>query len=314
MPHAQNVRRPIVMVGTGRSGTSWLMDMMFRHPDVDVVVDNTLLGAIYRDAYNSWWTPAYLRVHCAESSERRQAQVAAAVRDATNAMFPGSRAAWVTKAIWDQTKPSFGGVPNDFRLAAFPEARYLHFCRNPLTCVPSIREYFAEQGQLDTLAQCEEAYCAAHRDALRTRDAGVPFLVVRQEEIRRRPAEVWREICGFAGIRPIALDESVLGGEVNTSDSMRGRVQGGRPPLEWSDLGAETHAVARAIGYEVPADAQPRPETGLPSATAPEQATIERLVAEKKFLEAELRKAQSAARPGPAPGLLGRILGRPPRS
>jgi len=311
MPHAKNVRRPIVMIGAGRSGTSWLMDMMFRHPDVDVVVDNTLLGAIYRDAYNSWWTPAFLRVHCGRSPERQQARVAEAVREAFCAMFPGDREAWVTKAIWDQTKLSFGAVPADFRIAAFPEARYLHFCRSPLTCIPSIHEYFAEQGQLDTIAQCEEAYCAAHRDALRFRDAGVPYLRVRQEDVRENPAAVWRGICEFSGIRPIEIDAAALSGEVNASDSMRGRVQDGRPPLQWSELCAETHAVAREIGYDVPPAATPRPEAALASASAPEQATIERLVAEKKFLENELRKARAAA---VSPGFLDRLFGRAPRS
>lgn len=298
------------MIGAGRSGTSWLMDMMFRHPDVDVVVDNTLLGAIYRDAYNSWWTPAFLRVHCGKSPERQRTRVAEAIRDAFCAMFPGEREAWVTKAIWDQTKPSFGSVPDDFRVAVFPEARYLHFCRSPLTCIPSIHEYFAEQGQLDTIAQCEEAYCAAHRDALRLRAAGVPCLQVRQEDIRSAPAAAWREICEFSGIRAAEIDAASLSGEVNVSDSMRGRVQGGRPPLQWSELGADTHAVARELGYEVPAGALPRPDAVQASASAPEQATIERLVAEKKFLEAELRKAQAAAA---APGLLGRLFGCRPR-
>lgn len=303
MPNAQNADRPIIMIGAGRSGTSWLMDMMFRHPDVDVVVDNTLLGAIYRDAYNSWWTPAFLRVHCAKSPEKQQNRVAAAIRAAFCAMFPGERSAWVTKAIWDGTKPSFGGVPNDFRISVFPQARYLHFCRNPLTCIPSIHEYFAEQGQLDTLAQCEEAYCSAHRDALRVRDAGVPYLKVKQEEIREQPAAVWRGICEFAGIRAIELDAAALSGEVNASQSMRGQVHSGRKPLEWSELGSDSHDIARELGYEIPAGVSPLKEMPSSDAIARDadiQATIERLVSEKKFLENELSKANALLAQKPA--------------
>jgi hypothetical protein len=316
MPNAKNVDSPIVMIGAGRSGTSWLMDMMFRHPDVDVVVDNTLLGAIYRDAYNSWWTPAFHRVHCAKSAETQQQRVAEAIRAAFCVMFPGERPAWVTKAIWDGTKPSFGAVPNGFRIAAFPRARYLHFCRSPLTCIPSIHEYFAEQGQLDTIAQCEEAYCSAHRDAFRIRDAGVPYLKVTQEGIREKPSAAWREICQFAGIRAIEIDEAALSGEVNASESMRGKVHGGREPLQWSELGAGTHAMARELGYEIPDGAAPRPETEAQGETGPRepdaQATIERLVSEKKFLENELRRANALSShklPSGRKGWLGRIFG-----
>lgn len=310
MPHLGNVARPIMMVGAGRSGTSWLMDMMFRHPDVDVVVDNTVLGALYRDAYNSWWTPAFLRVHCAESESVRQVRVGAAIRAAYCELFPGGRPAWITKAIWDGTKPGFGGVPNDFRLAVFPEARYLHFCRSPLTCIPSIYEYFAEQGQMNTIAKCEDAYCSAHRDALRIRDAGVPYLQIRQEDIRQDPAAAWERICAFAGVALAPLDLEALAGEVNASESMRGRVQVGRKPVSWSDLQAETLAVAREIGYAVPAGVVPREsDSPGPNPAPADQATIDRLVAEKRFLQDELAQARAAVPRSDAPrGAFARFL------
>ncbi len=294
MPSETNIKRPLLMIGAGRSGTSWLMDVLFRHPDVQVVVDNTLVGAIYRDVMNTWWSPAFLKVHCGDSEARRSEVMARTIRDAFCTMFAGQEPHWVTKAIWDWTEDSFGGVSNEFRTEVFPGAKYLHFVRDPRTCLPSMLEYFGERGQLDSIPRCERAYCAAHRDALRMRELGVECLVVRQEEIRDEPRAIWEAIESFAGMERWDVEDAVLTGEVNASKSMLGRVSGGRVPLAWDELTKETQRVAGALGYEVPAGVGARideDEAG-DETTDPKQATIERLASEKGFLETELRAAK----------------------
>lgn len=300
MPTPQNVTKPLLMIGAGRSGTSWLMNVLFRHPSVQVVVDNTLVGAIYRDVYNTWWSPAFLKVHCGDSDSVRADLVARCVREAFCTMFPGSEPFWATKAIWDWTDESFGGVPNAVRVEMFPEARYLHFVRDPRTCLPSMLEYFGERGQLNTLARCEKAYCSAHSDALRMRSLGVECLVVHQEEIRDSPRRVWQEIEDFSGIGRSAMDDEVLAGEINPSKSMLGRVRSGRQPLGWEELTGATQEIAQHLGYEVPPGAGSRSPGSDhdqdDSSSDGKQGTIERLASEKGFLESELRAREQAER------------------
>ncbi len=293
MPNETNIERPLIIIGAGRAGTSWLQVVLKHHPEVQRVIDNTLLGSIYRDVFDSWWSPAFLKMVCAEDEAKRDEVVIAAIRSLICQVFPGEESNWATKAIWDWTKESFGGVPNEFRRKLFPEARYLHFARDPRTAMPSIVEYFQDRGQLDTIWKAEEAYNDAHDDAFRMRDAGVHYLLVKQEEIREDPTRAWEQIEKFAGFPASALPEELLRSEINQSKSQVGNVRRGRNPLDWSELRLRTHEVARKLGYEVPPGAEAKRETDAGEEWARTadagQNRVERLASENYQLAAELR-------------------------
>ncbi len=292
MPNERNIDSPLIIIGAGRAGTSWLQVVLRNHPGVQRVIDNTIVGSMYKDVYNSWWSLAFMKGVCNDDAERRDEVMIRAIRGAIGTMFPGTEAHWATKAIWDWTKDSFGGVPNEFRRKLFPKARYLHFARDPRTAMPSILEYFKGRGLLDTIARCEDAYIDAHRDAFRMRDAGVPYLVVKQEDIRLDPVATWKSIETFAGFEPYALPEELLRSEINQSKSMVGRVRAGRDHLQWEQLRAGTHEVARMLDYDVPADAIPRSEQDAADDLVhrESQNTVERLATEKYHLESEVRR------------------------
>lgn len=295
MPNEANIESPLIIIGAGRAGTSWLQVALRNHPAVQRVIDNTIVGSVYKDVFNSWWSMAFITRVCNNDESMRDELVVQTIRAALTTMFRGQQPYWATKAIWDWTKESFGGVPNEFRLKLFPKARYLHFARDPRTAMPSILEYFKGRGLLDTIARCEEAYVDAHRDAFRMRDAGVPSLVVKQEDIRKDPVGTWRKIEAFAGFEPYELPEELLRSEINQSKSMIGKVHQGREPLKWSELRADTHAVARMLGYDVPAGVAPRSEEDAREELAhPEsQNTIERLATEKYHYESEVRRLEA---------------------
>ncbi len=249
MPNAENIERPIVIVGAGRAGTTWLLSLVWRHPEIQAMVDNTLIGAVYRETYSKWWAKAFLKAQCGMDEAVRDETVIAGLRALLLTMFPSERPHWLMKSIWDSTKEVLGGVPNEFRTKLFPQACYLHMVRSPLTGLPSMMEYFGPRGRMQTLEQAEDAYNSAHRDALRMRDAGVPYLMLRQEDLRTDPEGAWRKVEALAGLGRWDIPEDLLGREVNASQSMVGKVRSGRDPLGWDEVSEETRAVAQELGY-----------------------------------------------------------------
>ncbi|MFG0330588.1 MAG: sulfotransferase family protein [Phycisphaerales bacterium] len=247
MPNFSNITRPILVIGPGRSGSSWLVHALNQHPDVHALIENRLVDGLFSEVFESWWAPQWHWVCDERGLMDRAVQVA---RHSMTVFFPSNAKFWVMKAIWK-------GRPWDFYREVFPQARYIHTLRSPTTAAPSMMEYLGEKNQVWTkLAHVEEQYIAAHREALAVRDAGLPYLAVRQEDMASKPAEVWtavREFCELPEVKMKNLDF-----EINAADSTRGHVREGREPMPWSRFSTEMAELCEELGYSTSVD-EPAP-------------------------------------------------------
>ncbi|MBD2103183.1 sulfotransferase [Leptolyngbya sp. FACHB-261] len=286
MPNPNNVTAPILLIGPGRSGSSWMLETLAKHPDVQCVIETSILSTLQRELYESWWVESHIIRDCNEQSQEHDRKAAAAVRAFLYELFPSDQPRWFAKAI--------GYLPVDFMRKVFPDARYIHLIRSPLTALPSIVEYLGTVPMFSTIESSERHYIDAHRDALAMRDTGAPYLAIHQEEIQNNPVEVWQRFIEFTGLREIPLSVDELNREYNASRSMRGKAKSGRPPMFWSELSEETFELCRELGYQPPDDAPARATPSQLTYSMDEYAQqCDRLRVQMKRLEESLSTTKS---------------------
>jgi hypothetical protein len=293
MPNTHTVTSPILIIGPGRSGTTWLVKMLGQHPDVQALPEHGLVSSVYGEVFNSWWSRPFLQVNCRSDTGVQEQCALNAVRAVMCGMFPSDRSHWVMKIIWGATP--IWGLPLSFLKHAFPEARYLHMVRSPVTNLPSMLEYLGDRPLFKTLESAERIYIDAHREGLAIRDSGVPYLKVHQEQIRSAPEKIWEELVTFCGLRPLELPASTLNEEILSSSSTRGQVKAGRQGIPWSKLSGETFELCQKLGYETPSDVKPKKVT--PQKSLPQEdellRQVGRLSTEKAYLESVNNALQS---------------------
>jgi hypothetical protein len=244
MPNSGNITAPILVIGPGRSGSSWLVHALSQHPDVQPLIENAIVRSLHREIFHSWWAKAW-HWECDDVELERRA--IRTVHAALCELFPGEKPRWVMKMIWE-------GHPWEFAAKLFPEACYIHITRSPTTAISSMQEYLGKINPVwHNFQHAEKQYIAAHREALKLRDAGVPYLRIRQEDAAVDPHKVWEQVREFCGLSNVPV--SNLTEEINTSASTVGRVKQMRPPLPWSDFSSETIVLCRELGYSPSLDA-----------------------------------------------------------
>lgn len=238
MPHDQNVSSPILIIGPGRSGSSWLVHALNQHPDVQALIENRLVDAMHNEIFESWWSSQW---HWVCNDTQLLQRAVRACRRMMCIMFPGQAAQWVMKAIWE-------GRPWSFYREVFPDARYIHAVRSPLTAAPSMMEYLgAKNESWRKMAFVERQYINAHREALAVRDADLPYLMVRQEDMVADPKAVWNTVRQFCGLPEVEVKNLEL--EINAAASTAGHVRQGRPPMQWSKFSREMRDLCAQIDY-----------------------------------------------------------------
>jgi hypothetical protein len=207
------------------------------------------VDAIYYDVFESWWTQNWESL-CDEQERERRA--IAAARATICELFPGEEPYWVMKAIWRNH-------PWHFLHKVFPKARYIHVVRCPTTALPSMMEFIGNVYPIwRDLKFTEREYIQAHSDALALGEAGLPYIMIRQEDIQLEPKAVWQKLREFIGLSDRFI--TTLECEIHASESMRGKVKGGRPPIAWTELSAEMFKLCRQLGYIPPQNVQPKDE------------------------------------------------------
>jgi hypothetical protein len=235
MPNSTNVRRPVLVVGAGRTASSYVLDrLQFGRDDFQNIIENEIYRDLYRDLRERWWSRENWRHVCPEDEVERR--VIEAIRQSFVVLFPSERSHWVMKCIWDD---------HDAALlhALFPEARYVHLVRDPRTNVASMMEridWSCERG-------CQ-MYVKSNRMGLRFERFKGRYLRVRQEDFVDRRDETWRRLLEFLGVPRRDADWDR---ELNVSPSQQGRIGEKRADsaLEWQKLPDGVVRMAAQLGY-----------------------------------------------------------------
>lgn len=267
MPNPDNTASPILVGGAGRSGTTWVLKVLGLHPDVQKVHENSLAYTVYREICASWWAQEFCREHCDGDPQRHEGVAMEAMREALCGVFPSSRARWVMKVIWGVE--STWGVPLRVWAGTFPGARYIHCVRNPLDTLASMMAHLGKFSNMQSLAAAEQSYLRGHRDMLELAKLGFPCLRLRLEDVAMSAEAAWGSIGEFCNLTPFPIAHEELGRREAArveSEAMSAATEA--PRLQWTDLSEATLEMARALGYQVPADCQGRAEAPeLPEST-----------------------------------------------
>ena len=235
MPNHDNICRPVIVLGCGRTASSYVLDRL-RHGQgsFQPVIENDIYRDVWGALTDRWWSEGWR--HVAEPEERDR-RIVAAVREVLCVAFPSDLPHWAMKMIW-------AGHDPDVAERLFPHARYLHLTRDPRTNVPSMIErlQFANR-------RAQDSYLQANDNALQFARFDGRYLQVRQEDLIAERTASWAAICAFLGVEPPPPEKWQR--EINTSASTSGDVAKMRADsrLPWRKLRRETRAMAERLGY-----------------------------------------------------------------
>ena len=250
MPNASNIESPILVIGPGRSGTSWLLHALDEHADCRDIIENHIVEGLFFELFENWWCKQWHWV-CDDEKEWR-ARGARAARSVLCEMFPTDQAQWVMKMIWR-------GKPWQFVREVFPGARFIHITRSPVTAIPSMMDFMGHKNAVwQEIEHAETEWLQSHREAVRLRDQGAPYLRIKQEDALAEPERVWTELLDFCNLARTPMTERVTD-EINPAKNMRGKLKLGRPPMEWTMLRRATLEMSRELGY-LPSEVDITPE------------------------------------------------------
>ncbi len=239
MPNPDNILKPALIVGAGRTGSSYVLDRLrFAQGDFQSVIENDIYRDTYRALRDGWWCAENWR-HESKDDAEIERRILQSIRDAMTTLFPSARPRWAMKCIWEDHDP-------DLLDALFGEAKYIHLVRDPRTCIASMIERIGMTPEV-----ASEKYVASNETALKFEQFEGHYLRVRQENLIDRMAETWRAICEFLGA---SFDEDAIWfKEQNVAPSQAGRVTDKRADsrLKWDELAPEVHAMARRLGYDL---------------------------------------------------------------
>ncbi len=126
---APPIRRPIIILGAPRSGTTLLADLLDAHPDVAVMQEPRLVWRYGNDRRSDQLRPEHARPDVIDHIHATFAKLVRA-RGASRL---------VEKTPANSVRPHFVD-------AVFPDARYVHITRDGWAAVPSIREFSVRRG------------------------------------------------------------------------------------------------------------------------------------------------------------------------
>jgi len=235
MPNHSNILRPVLVLGCGRTASSYVLDrLQFGQGTFQQIIENDVYRDVYSALTDRWWCKRWPDVADATASRRR---VLGATRQVLLTLFHGDARNWAMKMIWPKHDPEVVS-------ALFPEARFLHLTRDPRTNVPSMIERLQFKPR-----HAETAYLESNATALLFGQFEGRYLRVKQEDLIATRTETWTGICTFLGVEAPAPERWER--ELNTSASTEGKVVNMRADsrLRWKKLRPEVRAMAEQLGY-----------------------------------------------------------------
>lgn len=243
MPNKDNVTRPVLLIGAGRTSSSYVQDRLnWGLGKFHSVIENDLYRDVHKAIAEAGWCYRYKYV--GEPADVRS-RIVQALRGMFVTVFSSDLDGWSMKCIWSGHDPE---LLNEL----FPDARYIHLLRDPRTNIPSMMERLGY-----SFEDACNAYCESNENALQFNRFGARYLRIRQEEFVDSREKTWVNICAFLGVDFV---EGVWERELNASSSTVGRVNDKRvhDRLTWQQLPARVVAMGKQLGYvEGPTRARP---------------------------------------------------------
>lgn len=240
MPNQLNITAPTLLIGPGRTASSYVLEILHLRGDTQILVENTVLMSLRQMTFDSWWSPNWRYVCPPEEVEARLVRLA---RLAMITYYPSDLANWAYKAIWEEIDwPYYNRI--------YPDAKYIHLLRDPRSNIASMLDYIGGPNGDPAwdLERCCQKYVDSHRKALEVRTMGLPYLSVRQEDFISKPHDTWLSIFDFLNLSWKDLPFHI---ESNTAQQTKGRVKDNRANnrLSWDDLPKPVHELAQTLGY-----------------------------------------------------------------
>ncbi len=237
MPNAQNITRPLLVAGAGRTASSYVLDRL-RHGQGEFYncFENDMFEGVYKALTETDWAArgAWKNIGDEAEIERR---IVACVRNVLLTALPSDQPHWVMKIIW-------GGHDPEVVDLVFPESKILHLTRDPRTNIASMMEFMGK-----TLEQGQISWINSNRNALEFEAWKGRYLRVKQESFLEDRTGTWTEICKFLDVAEPSPDRWER--EMNRSPSAKGSASDKKrdTSVKWSDLSPELVELATQLGY-----------------------------------------------------------------
>ncbi len=234
MPHLENIDRPVIVIGPGRTSSSYFLDRLHHaRKDFQSIIENSIYIDLFKALASGWWSGDWRHVCDNEERDRRIIQLC---RQAYITLFPSDRPHWVMKAIWDLHKV-------EILDQLFPQAKYVHLVRDPRTNIASMMERIGWPYERACKSYVDSNNCALAFTQLEGR-----YLRVRQEDFIDQLDETWDRIIEFIGVEPMKVNWVRY---LNVSPSQQDKVEQKRQgaQLMWNKLPADVQSMAVSLGY-----------------------------------------------------------------
>lgn len=243
MPNPENITSPFLIVGAGRTASSYFLEVLRLRGDTHTLIENTMAMDLRTLVLNSWWSREWHWVCTEDELEERLLKL---VRLSMCTLFPSEMKYWSYKAIWES-------IDWDWYERVYPDAKYIHLVRDPRTNIQSMMDFMGGDGGQKhwTLEYASRKYIDSNLRALELAERGVPYLLIRQEDFVDAPQATWERIFDFLGLPFMDLNFTV---EINVSSKTKGKVAQKRNDnaLEWGNLPQNAVRLGQKLGYSVP--------------------------------------------------------------
>lgn len=272
------------------------MDILGAKSDVQYVIENSIVYSIYRELNSSWWSEIFRKIECDSSEKIQQAKTKEFIRESMCRLFPSDLQHWALKIIWGVYRT--WGVPLTAWIELFPTARYVHCVRDPRETIMSIMDYLGNYSNAHNQTAAEHQFLRGHLDMVELKSLGVPYQIIKLEEIRDTPKVAYEKLCKFCGLSAESPSFQVLQKKSAARTNKSASPVLHKQEIRWKDLSKETVELSAKLGYLPDCD----PETLNPLLGEPIQdiQTLQGRIATLATENTELKKLIfSLSKPSP---------------
>lgn len=266
------------------------MDLLGARSDVQYVLENSLAYTLYRELNSSWWSEIFRQIECDSSANIQQAKTIEFIRSSVCGLFPSDLKHWLLKIIWGVHRT--WGVPLGVWVNLFPNARYIHCVRDPRETIMSIMDYLSNYSNASNQNSAEHQFVRGHLDMLELKSMGVPYLMVKLEEIKDAPEAVYNKLCSFCGFSAESPAAQTLRKKSAARKKKLNLSCFAKPRIDWQNLSKETAELSARIGY-LP-DCDPRHLKPLLEESVPSIESLQEKIAMLATENEELKKRVSS--------------------